>query len=180
MSTAIPSKEAIFAKAINTRVHQLEGQETDWKEKWKILLISGSKEDIVYVVFTAMQSYADQMLSSQQGIRDDLPFAEKAFCVGFLNADHGDRFIVDVIPEELIPKWERCKKWLIEIGIEQDESRSQPTPINWPTDEEIRNAAPNTGVNDLTGRSFGDERYEGFMQAIDWLKSQSSQQKEQI
>jgi hypothetical protein len=42
-------------------------------------------------------------------------YIEKAFCIGFLNADYGDRWIVDVINEELNQRWELCKNHLLKL-----------------------------------------------------------------
>lgn len=93
---------------------------------------------------------------------DDLHFAEKAFCVGFLNADHGNNFIVDVIPEELRPKWERCKKWLIEIGC-------KPSPSNLsgePTEDEIEKAYTKYRDSRPGGTDF--YRTDAWKAAIQW------------
>jgi hypothetical protein len=49
-------------------------------------------------------------------------------------------------------------------------SSPQPEIMRWPTKKEIYMAEPNSGVNDLTGNSYGDDAVRGFHQGLKFIK----------
>lgn len=65
----------------------------------------------------------------QKSVDDPPPFElwkwiERAFAIGYLNQQLGERQIIDVIPIDLIPKWERCVEFLESLGCPPKPKRS--------------------------------------------------------
>lgn len=50
-------------------------------------------------------------------IKDAWQWIEKGFALGYLNQELGAKLIMDTIPNDLIPKWERCIEFLESCNI---------------------------------------------------------------